>query len=143
MSIDKSPTPEIISWTEPLWKLVHHAVEESERLGMDFGVFNGPSYESSGGVWMTPELSMQEICWSQKRNAGDKHISIILDRASVDPHANHPYPLFNPKNRLSRKADNRGTENVLQRYYRTGSSGKGNSFPKSIISLTEKMKSNG
>ena len=58
--IKNSPTPELISWTEPWWKLVRHAAEESKRLGMDFGMFNGPGYEASGGPWITPELSMQE-----------------------------------------------------------------------------------
>ena len=30
--IEKSPTPEIIAWTEPWWKLVRYAAEESKRL---------------------------------------------------------------------------------------------------------------
>src|SRR4051812_22897710 len=37
--IGKDPTPEIISWTEPWWKLVRYAALESKRLGMDFGMF--------------------------------------------------------------------------------------------------------
>lgn len=40
--IGKSPTPEIVSWTEPWWSMVPHSAEESKRLGMDFGMFNGP-----------------------------------------------------------------------------------------------------
>ncbi len=60
--IGNSPTSEIISWTEPWWKLVRFAAEESKRLGMDFGMYNGAGYESSGGFWITPELSMQQIC---------------------------------------------------------------------------------
>jgi len=35
--IGNSPTPEIISWTEPWWKLVRHAALESKRFRMDFG----------------------------------------------------------------------------------------------------------
>ena len=58
--IGKSATPEIISWTEPWWELVRFAAEESKRLGMDFGMYNGAGYESSGGTCITPELSMQE-----------------------------------------------------------------------------------
>jgi hypothetical protein len=53
--IGKSPTPEIISWTEPWWKMVRHAAEETKRLGMDFGMFNGPSYESSGVLYRQPK----------------------------------------------------------------------------------------
>ena len=92
--IGNSPTPEIISWTEPWWKLVRFAAEESKRLGMDFGMYNGAGYESSGGVWITPELSMQQICWSQHKVAGNGHISIALDRPQVDPHANQAFPVY-------------------------------------------------
>ena len=79
--IGKSPTPEIISWTEPWWKLVRHAAEESKRLGMDFGMFNGPGYETSGGTWITPELSMQDICWSKQSVTGNMHVSLKLERS--------------------------------------------------------------
>lgn len=95
--IGNSPTPEIISWTEPWWKLVRFAAEESKRLGMDFGMFNGAGYESSGGVWITPELSMQQICWSQHKVAGNEHISIDLDRPEVDPHSKGGYPVYDPQ----------------------------------------------
>ena len=93
--IDKSPTPEIISWTEPWWKLVRHAAEESKRLGMDFGMFNGPAYESSGGTWITPELSMQELSWSEKTIAGGAHINIQLQRPQVPARGHTPYPVYN------------------------------------------------
>jgi hypothetical protein len=52
--IGNSPTPEIISWTEPWWEMVRYAAEQSKRLGMDFGMYNGPGYESSGGPWDKP-----------------------------------------------------------------------------------------
>lgn len=92
--IGKSPTPVIISWTEPWWKLARFAAEESKRLGMDFGMYNGAGYQSSGGVWITPELSMQEICWSQQKVEGNNHVSIALERPQVDPHANQYFPVY-------------------------------------------------
>lgn len=95
--IGKSPTPEIISWTEPWWKLVRHAAEESKRLGMDFGMFNGPSYESSGGKWITAELSMQEICFSETRVEGGRHFSGSLAKPVVDLRAVQQFPVFNPE----------------------------------------------
>jgi hypothetical protein len=93
--IANSPTPEIISWTEPWWEMVRYAAEESKRLGMDFGMFNGPGYESSGGKWITPELSMQEICWSVTKQAGNQHIQIELQRPQVAAKGHTPYPIFN------------------------------------------------
>jgi alpha-L-rhamnosidase len=101
--IGKSPTPELISWTEPWWKLVRYAAEESRRLQMDFGMFNGPGYESSGGPWITPKLSMQEICWSLQPVKGGSTIMLNLARPQVDPHANQPYPVFNPETGLVEK----------------------------------------
>jgi alpha-L-rhamnosidase len=94
--IDNSPTPEMISWTEPWWKLVRHAAVESKRLGMDFGMFNGPGYESSGGPWITPEHSMQEVCFSQTPANGPGRIALNLPQPTVDPRAVQAFPVFNP-----------------------------------------------
>lgn len=91
-----SPTPEIIAWTEPWWKLVRHAALESKRLGMDFGMHNGPGYTSSGGPWITPELSMQEVCFSQTPVNGPAQVALNLPRPTVDPRAVQPFPVFNP-----------------------------------------------
>lgn len=98
--IGKSPTPEIIAWTEPWWKLVRFAAEESKRLGMDFGMFNGPGYETSGGPWITPELSMQEICFSQTKVTGNMHLSIQLQRPKVDARGHTPFPVYNEETGL-------------------------------------------
>ena len=95
--IENSPTPEMISWTEPWWKLVRHAAMESKRLAMDFGMFNGPGYESSGGPWITPELSMQEVCFSQTPASGPAKIALNLPQPTVGPRAVQTYPVFNPE----------------------------------------------
>ena len=94
--IGKSPTPEIVAWTEPWWALVRHAAVESKRLGMEFGMFNGPGYETSGGAWITPELTMQQVCFSQQAVAGGSRVNVLLDRPKVDPRAVQAFPIFNP-----------------------------------------------
>jgi alpha-L-rhamnosidase len=94
--IGKSPTPEIVAWTEPWWALVRHAALESKRLGMEFGMFNGPGYETSGGSWITPELTMQEVCFSQQAVTGGSRVKVVLDRPKVDPHAVQLFPVYNP-----------------------------------------------
>jgi hypothetical protein len=93
--IGKSPTPEIVGWTEPWWKLVRFAADESKRLGMTMGIFNCPGYEASGGPWITPELSMQEVCWSTKKVSGNTHVDIKLDKPTVNPKSNMRFPVFN------------------------------------------------
>ena len=99
--IGKSPTPQIVAWTEPWWRLVRYAAEESRRLGMDFGMSNGAGYESNGGTWITPELSMQEICWNSRQVSGDTHLALQLEKPAVNPRANMQFPVFNPATGLT------------------------------------------
>ena len=141
--IDKSPTPQIIAWTEPWWKLVRYAAEESKRLGMDFGMFNGAGYESSGGIWITPELSMQEICWSQKRISGNQRINIKLCRPYVDPHANQPYPVYDPETGLVEKPLIKARKTYYKDIAVLAAPAKGIVSGNSIFDLTGKMDSTG
>ena len=94
--IRNSPTPEIISWTEPWWRLVRFAAQESKRLHMDFGMYNGAGYEASGGTWITPENSMQELCWSRTHVSGNTKISIKVGRPVVALRGHTPWPVYNP-----------------------------------------------
>ena len=101
MVIRKSPTPQIIAWTEPWWKLVRFATEESKRLGMDFGMFNSPGYETSGGPWITPENSMQEICWSESHLSGNNQtLKLWLSKPMVNPRSTMAFPVYNPLDSL-------------------------------------------
>jgi hypothetical protein len=84
--------------SESWWKLLRHAAAESARLGLDFGVHNCPGYESNGGPWITPELSMQEICFTQTTVAGPGKVLVAVPRPTVDPHANMPFPVYNADN---------------------------------------------
>jgi hypothetical protein len=89
--IGNSPTPEIVTWTEPWWAMLRHAASECRRLGLELILHNCAGYESSGGTWITPELAMQEVVWSERRVTGGTTVAVTLDRAVVDP---HPHSLF-------------------------------------------------
>ena len=141
--IGKSPTPEIISWTEPWWKLVRHAAEESKRLGMDFGMFNGPSYESSGGVWITPELSMQEICSSQTKLTGNQKVTIMLARPTVKLRGHTPFPVYNPKTGLVEKPEIEARRTYYKDIAVLALPAKGPVTKANAIELTGKMQPDG
>ena len=94
-AIANSPTDGLIAFTDPWWKLVAFAAEEAKRLGLDLGLHNCPGYTHSGGPWITPELSMQEICFSQTPVEGGRRWRGTLPRPQVDPRANAPYPVLN------------------------------------------------
>jgi hypothetical protein len=98
--IPNAPTPKIVAWTDPWWKLVRFAAEESKRLGLDFGMFNGPGYEASGGAWIIPEHSMQELCASKTNVDGGRELSVELPLPDIDLRAVQPDagPLYNPEN---------------------------------------------
>jgi hypothetical protein len=46
---------------EEWWKMVEHAVEEGQRLGVDIGFFNGPGWSQSGGPWISKDQAMRHV----------------------------------------------------------------------------------
>jgi hypothetical protein len=65
----------------PLWvKLVRHAVSECDRLGLSFTLHNCPGWSSSGGPWVTPELGMQQLVWSEAAVKGGAPADVQLPR---------------------------------------------------------------
>lgn len=141
--IRNSPTPDIISWTEPWWKLVRHAAEESKRLGLDFGMFNGPGYESSGGPWITPELSMQEICWSKTEVNGNSQQSLHLERPQVNPRANMMWPAYNPETDKVEKPEIPARKTYYKDIAVLAAPASGVISKESIIDLTDKLQPDG
>jgi hypothetical protein len=59
-------------------KLLEHAAKEADRLGLEFVMHNCPGFSSSGGPWITPELSMQKMVWSERFVTGGQLVDITL-----------------------------------------------------------------
>jgi hypothetical protein len=93
--IENSPTDGLLAFTDPWWKLVRHAAEEGKRLGIDVGLHNCPGYTSTGGPWITPELSMQEIFQSQTLVEGGSLFRGVLPKPAVDPRGHMLFPMIN------------------------------------------------
>lgn len=60
--------------------LLQHAAREAGRLGLEFAMHNCPGWSSSGGPWITPELSMQALTWSETLAAGGQRLNITLQQ---------------------------------------------------------------
>ncbi|WP_448248766.1 glycosyl hydrolase [Thalassotalea agariperforans] len=63
--------------TEEFNDTLLHAIGEADKNGLEMGVHNADGWSSSGGPWITPEMSMKRITWSEeaisiKQNAGKK-----------------------------------------------------------------------
>ncbi len=59
-------------------QLLRHAAKEAHRLGLEFAMHNCPGWSSSGGPWITPELSMQVLTWTETSVAGGQRVNITL-----------------------------------------------------------------
>ena len=67
------------------WNLMKFTAQEADRLGLEFGFHNCPGWSSSGGPWITPELSMQKLVWSEKIISGPAPIEVSkLAQPDVD-----------------------------------------------------------
>lgn len=72
----------------PEWRtLMKHAIEEAHRLGLKIGIHNAPGWSSSGGPWITPALSMQQLVWTETVIQGGGEVDTMLPR----PYAKFDY----------------------------------------------------
>lgn len=76
------------AYLQPHWReLMTHAIREANRLGLDAGMQNGPGWSSSGGPWITPERSMQQLVFTETTVQGGRRVQVELAR----PQANRDY----------------------------------------------------
>lgn len=95
--VQNAPKTGIVTFNEAWWKAIRHAATESRRLGLSFGVHNCAGYETSGGPWITPELSMQDLVWSETKVDGGKPVSVQVNQPQPPLPAVQPFPVWNPE----------------------------------------------
>jgi hypothetical protein len=58
----------------PRWRaLFQHICAEARRLGLEVNMNNDAGWCGSGGPWITPALSMQQVVWTETNLAGPRH----------------------------------------------------------------------
>ena len=68
----------------PEWlALTEFAIKEADRLGMELAMQNCAGWSESGGPWVTPERSMQQVSWSETQVKGGAHFSGALDQPNA------------------------------------------------------------
>ncbi len=71
MSVSNGILPGPVPFGSDAWRaLFTHAVREADRLGLSVNMNNDDGWTGSGGPWLTPEQSMQELTWSAVTVAG-------------------------------------------------------------------------
>src|SRR5688572_21387319 len=59
-------------------EMVVYAMTEAKRLELELFLHNSPGFSSTGGPWVIPEMSMQQLVWSEILVTGNGAIDIQL-----------------------------------------------------------------
>jgi len=79
MDVDQGTPKGPIPFLSPQWlALFKHACAEAQRLGLQVSMNNDDGWSGSGGPWITPELSMQKVVWSETTVEGGKRFEGTL-----------------------------------------------------------------
>ena len=71
------PAGQVVNRSRKWYELVEFAVDEAAKRNIKLSV-NCPGWSGSGGPWITPELSMQELTWSETTVEGGRDFSSVL-----------------------------------------------------------------
>jgi hypothetical protein len=81
MDVDQGTPKGPVSFGSPQWRnLFKHLCAEAHRLGLQVNMNNDPGWCGSGGPWVTPELSMQKVVWTETTIKGPSHCEASLAR---------------------------------------------------------------
>jgi len=74
-----------VIFNTPQWhEMFLWALKEANRLGITIGAHNCDGWSSSGGPWITPEMSMKQFVWSKTNFSGGKKISTSLTQPNAE-----------------------------------------------------------
>ena len=60
-----------INFATPEWyHAVLHSAEEARRLGLEMSIFSCAGWSEAGGPWVTPEMAMKKLVWSETEITG-------------------------------------------------------------------------
>jgi len=88
MEVDAGTPAGTVPFLSPAWReMFQHTLREAGRLGIEVDMNNDGGWMGSGGPWITPDLSMQMLVWSETRVPGGRRYRAGLAR----PKANSGY----------------------------------------------------
>ena len=87
MEVDQYVPKGAARFLSPQWReMVQHAVKEATRLGITLNMNNDGGWTGSGGPWISPELSMQILVWSEIALQGPKQFTGVLPQPKTAEH---------------------------------------------------------
>ncbi len=70
-----------VKFNSPQWyEMFQWALQEADRLGIAIGAHNCDGWSSSGGPWITPEMSMKQYVWTKTIVTGGRGLAIKLPK---------------------------------------------------------------
>jgi len=70
--------PQVIFGTDQWYDMFKWALQEANRLGITIGAHNCDGWSTSGGPWITPEMSMKQFVWSKTYIEGGHLVTTSL-----------------------------------------------------------------
>jgi hypothetical protein len=71
----------VVEQLSPLWwEMVRHAFNEADRLGIKIAMHDCDGFATAGGPWITPELSMQKVVWTETTIRGSRRFNDTLSK---------------------------------------------------------------
>jgi hypothetical protein len=79
MEVDQGAPLGPVSFAGPEWRdLFSHVVAEADRLGLEVNMNNDAGWCGSGGPWITPDLAMQKVVWTETEVQGPTSFDGVL-----------------------------------------------------------------
>lgn len=76
-------TPPAVQLTPEWWAMVRHAMQEADRLGLQLAMHASDGFALAGGPWITPELSMQKVVYTETHVQGGRDFNDTLARPAA------------------------------------------------------------
>jgi hypothetical protein len=70
--------PKIHFGTPEWYHAVLHSAEDAKRLGLEMSIFSCAGWSEAGGPWVTQEMAMKKLVWSETELAGPRQYSAQL-----------------------------------------------------------------
>lgn len=70
--------PSVRTLTPEWWEMLRHAFREAARLKLKIAMHASDGFATAGGPWITPELAMQKVVWSEQHVDGGSVLNLKL-----------------------------------------------------------------
>jgi alpha-L-rhamnosidase len=78
-TVDQSKVKGPVEFMSPEWrKLVHQALAEADQLNLEMAMEGCDGWSESGGHWVEPAQSMQQVVWTESQVQGGQKMSLAL-----------------------------------------------------------------